>query len=44
LILGAGEITSWQHPEMSSMQYDGVLAFQRNHAEPGNIQKLRYDA
>lgn len=44
LILGAGEITGWQHSEMSSMQYDGVLAFQRNHTEPGNIQKLRYDA
>lgn len=44
LILGAGEITGWQHPEMSSMQYDGVLAFQRNHTEPGNIQKPGYDA
>ena len=29
LILGAGEISGWQHPEMNSMQYDGVLAFQR---------------
>jgi len=44
LILGAGEITGWQHPEMSSMQYDGVLAFQRNHTEPEDIQKPRYDA
>ncbi len=44
LILGAGEITGWQHPEMSSMRYDGVLAFQRNHTEPGNIQKPGYDA
>ena len=44
LILGAGEITGWQHSEMSSMQYDGVLAFQRNHTESGKVQKPRYDA
>lgn len=44
LILGAGEITGWQHSEMSSMQYDSVLAFQRNHTESGNVQKPRYDA
>jgi len=39
LILGAGEITGWQHPQINSMPYDGVLAFQRN-----GIQKQRYDA
>ena len=44
LILGAGEITGWQHPDMSSIPYDGVLAFQRNHTELGKIQKQRYDA
>lgn len=44
LILGAGEITGWQHSEMSSMQYNGVLAFQRNHSESENTQKPRYDA
>lgn len=44
LILGAGEITGWQHSDLTSIQYDGVLAFQRNHTELGNIQKQRYDA
>lgn len=44
LILGAGEITGWQHSEIKPMKYDGVLAFQRNHAQPDNIQKPRYDA
>ena len=44
LILGAGEITNWQHPDMSSIQHDGVLAFQRNHTELGNTKKQRYDA
>ena len=44
LILGAGEITGWQHPEINSMQYDGVLAFQRNRTQLDNIQKPRYDA
>lgn len=29
LILGAGEITSWKHPDLNLIQYDGVLAFQR---------------
>lgn len=44
LILGAGEITGWQHPEINSMQYDGVVAFQRNHTQLDNIQKPGYDA
>lgn len=44
LILGAGEIMGWQHPDMSSIPHDGVLAFQRNHTELGKIQKQRYDA
>ena len=44
LILGAGEITGWQHPELNSIKYDGVLAFQRNHTQLKNIQKPRYDA
>lgn len=29
LILGAGEISSWQHPDINMIKYDGVLAFQR---------------
>ena len=44
LILGAGEITSWEHPELNSMRYDGVLAFQRNYAQLENTQEQRYDA
>lgn len=44
LILGAGEITGWNHPDMNSMKYDGVLAFKRSHFSPENTQKLRYDA
>ncbi len=44
LILGAGEITGWKHPDMNSMKYDGVLAFQRSHSSHENTQKLRYDA
>jgi type IV pilus assembly protein PilK len=44
LILGAGEITGWKNPEMNSMPHDGVLAFQREHASLGNINKPRYDA
>ena len=44
LILGAGEITGWQHPELNSKPYDGVLAFQRNNTPPEDIQKPRYDA
>jgi chemotaxis methyl-accepting protein methylase len=39
LILGAGEITGWQHPQVNPMPYDGVLAFQRK-----GIQQPRYDA
>lgn len=44
LILGAGEITGWQHPEINPMQYDGVLAFQRNYAQLESKQEQRYDA
>jgi len=44
LILGAGEITGWRHPEINSIKYDGILAFQRNHDQLKNIQKPRYDA
>ena len=44
LILGAGEITGWQHPEISSIQYNGVLAFQRNLSPSGENHKQRYDA
>ena len=44
LILGAGEITGWQHPEIISMQYNGVLAFQKNHTSLDAGQKPRYDA
>lgn len=44
LILGAGEITGWKHPDMNSMKYDGVLAFQRSHSSHENIQMPRYDA
>lgn len=45
LILGAGEITGWQHPEINSVAYDGVLAFQRHQTQlDDDIQKPRYDA
>jgi len=44
LILGAGEITGWQHPEINSVKYDGVLAFQRLPSQLGDTQKPRYDA
>jgi chemotaxis methyl-accepting protein methylase len=44
LILGAGEITGWQHPEINTVKYEGVLAFQRNHTQLENNQKPRYDA
>ena len=44
LILGAGEITSWKHPELNSIKYDGVLAFQRAHSLPDENQKPGYDA
>ena len=44
LILGAGEITGWQHPEIKSMQYNGVLSFQRNLPQSDENQKPRYDA
>ena len=44
LILGAGEITGWQHPQLNAMPYEGVLAFQRNHTRTDDIQKPRYDA
>lgn len=29
LILGAGEIVGWKHPEIQAIKYDGVLAYQR---------------
>ena len=29
LILAAGEISFWKHPDINMIQYDGVLAFQR---------------
>jgi len=44
LILGAGEITGWKHPDMNSIKYNGVLAFKRSPFSPENTQKLRYDA
>lgn len=44
LILGAGEIIGWKNPEINSMKYDGVLAFQRNNTQLDDIQKPRYDA
>ena len=44
LILGAGEITGWKHPEICTVKYDGVLAFQRNKDSIDDIQKPRYDA
>jgi len=44
LILGAGEITGWQHSEINPIAYDGVLAFQRNHIQLDDVQKPRYDA
>jgi len=44
LILGAGEITDWKHPESKSISYDGVLAFQRTSAQSEDSQQPRYDA
>lgn len=44
LILGAGEITGWKHPEINSIKYDGVLAFQRDLTQLENNRKPRYDA
>ena len=44
LILGAGEITGWQHPEINAIKYDGVLAFQRVDSQLDDEQKPRYDA
>lgn len=44
LILGAGEITGWQHPEVNPIQYNGVLAFQRTHTQHEKNHKPRYDA
>ena len=43
LILGAGEIIGWQHPEINAIKYDGVLAFQRSGTQH-NVLKQRYDA
>ena len=36
LILGAGEIMDWKHPEMSLMHYPGILAYQR--LNEGNLE------
>jgi len=44
LILGAGEITGWQHPDLISMQHDGVLAYQRKVNQEETSQKKRFDA
>lgn len=44
LVLGAGEITGWQHLEMVSMQYEGVLAFQRTSTQRDSSKEQRYDA
>lgn len=44
LILGAGEIMGWNHSEISTIKYDGVLAFQRHHTELNSVKKQRYDA
>ena len=44
LILGAGEITGWQHPEINPIKYDGVLAFQRNQSQSDENHEQRFDA
>ncbi|MCW8899084.1 MAG: protein-glutamate O-methyltransferase CheR [Gammaproteobacteria bacterium] len=44
LILGAGEITGWQHPEINAVKYNGVLAFQRVQSQLECIQQPGYDA
>lgn len=44
LVLGAGEITGWQHPEIVSIQYEGVLAFQRTSTQRDSSKEQRYDA
>ena len=43
LILGAGEITGWNNSEINSMQYDGVLAFQKKPTNFNSTQQ-RFDA
>lgn len=44
LILGAGEITDWKNPEIKSIAYNGVLAFQRKALSSDDSQNQRYDA
>ena len=44
LILGAGEITGWQHPNLISLKHAGVLAFQRTETQASTSQNQRYDA
>lgn len=44
LVLGAGEITGWQHPEIVSMPYESVLAFQRTSTQRDSSKEQRYDA
>lgn len=44
LILGAGEITGWKNSKITSMQYDGVLAFRRNSMQRDSGNEQRYDA
>ena len=44
LILAAGEITSWENSKITSMQYDGVLAFRRNSMQRDSDNEQRYDA
>ena len=54
LILGAGEISAWENTEVSVLQHDGILAFQRKVNESdisvasspsiNDIQKQRCDA
>ncbi|MDH5602181.1 MAG: hypothetical protein OEY78_12865, partial [Gammaproteobacteria bacterium] len=44
LILGAGEITNWKHPDLTSVKYNGVLAFQRAHSQSDENQNQGYDA
>lgn len=37
LVLGAGEIHGWAHPEMDSVAYEGTLAFRRTYKQESEV-------
>ena len=44
LILGAGEIVGWKHPEVETIRYDGVLAYQRKNSTEIDTDQQRVQA